>query len=109
MSQKEEQRVNEKGSSGYSRNEDVLMHLAVRNGPRNLICAHRLLIGTFAKSKEKANQDKWQGDEEPEGENTQDCGEGQSCRGTLCPQEDVNEETHCQNDARVEHASLRTK
>lgn len=52
------------------RYEDILMHLSIRNGTRNLIGADRLLVGAFSHPKEEAYEDEGERDEEPEGENT---------------------------------------
>lgn len=66
-----------KENGGFDiRNKYVLVHLAIGNSAWNLIGADRLIVGTFAHTKEEADKDEGQRDEEPEREDTENGGEG---------------------------------
>lgn len=74
---------------------------------RDLVCAHRVLIGLLTKAKVESSKDERKGYAEPHAEQGQHGCEGNSTRRVLTPDEEVQEEAHAKHYAGVEHGSLR--
>ena len=71
----------------------------------NLVGPDRLFIRLFPVSKVVANVDEGQGDAEPHGAHGEHGCEGDSAARVLAPDEEVDEDTKREDDARVQGGS----